>query len=532
MKRGFLVVSILMALLSSFLFSCNDRNENKETVVNKTFNDSIIYPGFVHLTDSGFAIDKTPFFPIMLNYVVDFRTIDGEFVISPAKYYEELGVYETNSKEETYEQMNAHFELISEIGFNTIRICLDRYSKDDDGRFVICTEGKNYYLDENEEDILRGFSDMIKAAENNGLRVMLLIKPPFNLQLVNFTRSLLKCFSDNPTVFAYDFMNEPLYFDSVPFREKLDALHIVSSWKKIRDEYAPKQLFTIGFSEPIEAFEWDASILPVDFVQIHTYHPLRVKNEIYWYSKYIGKPWMIGETALPADDDSITYDDQRKFMKEAYEYVRDCGGFGFGWWEFQECVNTHFEAMYTGLMNHEGVTRTSSGKEIIGTMKPVVQEISKLSSYKPKEPERPVNYYNMVGYENIAIKGRILDEKTQKPVEGAVIRGWCANWIGMNTYSDENGNFTLYCNAPAVHFEISACGMSNSKFDRELTYKNVSGKDYNLNDLPNKNLEYHKISYHPFLKDNANGVFDFDAEKFGNYKFVADMEVIMLRKLE
>ena len=205
MKRGFLFLPILVALLCSFLFSCNDSNGHKETIVSKTFNDSIIYPGFVHLTDSGFAIDETPFYPIMLNYVVDFRTIDGEFVISPAKYYEELGVYESKSKEETYEQMNAHFELISELGFNTIRICLDRYGKDESGRFVICTEEKNYYLDENEEEILQGFSDMVKAAENNGLRVMLLLKPPFDKTVSNFTTGILTRFSENPAVFRLRF---------------------------------------------------------------------------------------------------------------------------------------------------------------------------------------------------------------------------------------------------------------------------------------------------------------------------------------
>ena len=73
--------------------------------------------------------------------------------------------------------------------------------------------------------------------------------------------------------------------------------------------------------------------------------------------------------------------------------------------------------------------------------------------------------------------------------------------------------------------------MSNAKFDRELTYTNVSGENYDLNDLPDKNLEYHKISYHPFLKDKATGVFDFDADKFGRYKFVSDMGQIFLKKL-
>lgn len=523
---GFLLSVVCLAV------SCGSDGKMQYNIVNQSYNDSVIYDDFVYVAKTGkFGLNDSSYFPIMLNYVVNFRTIDGKFVVSPAKYYEQIGVYESNTKEEIANQMNAHFELIKEMGFNTIRVCLDRYGKDGSGRFVISTEGKDYYLDESKEDILQGFSEMVEIAKNNGLHVMLLLKPPFDKQIRDFTIGILSYFSDNPAVFAYDFMNEPLYFDSVPQRDKIEAMRIVSYWKGLRDRYAPKQLFTIGFSEPIEVFEWDASIMPVDFVQIHTYHPLRVKSEIYWYAKYIGKPWMIGETALPADDDSITYDDQRKFMKEAYEYVRDCGGAGFGWWEFQECPNTHFEAQYTGLLNHEGYTETASGKRIVGTLKPAVKEIAEFSKYEPRKVERPINYFNMIGYNNIQIKGRIVDEESGIPVEGALVRGWAENWIGMNTYTDENGVFTLYCNAPAVHFEISACGMSNAKFDRELTYTNVSEQNYDLNDLPNKNLEYHKISYHPFLNDNANGVFDFDAEKFSQYKFVSDMGDIYLVKL-
>ena len=120
-------------------------------------------------------------------------------------------------------------------------------------------------------------------------------------------------------------------------------------------------------SEPIEIFEWDPSILPVDFVQIHTYHPLRIPNEIWWYSKYVGKPWIIGETALPSDNDSISYDLQARFVKEVYQYIIDCGGIGFGWWEFQDHINPglNFEANYPGLLNHDGITTTKSGKEIV-----------------------------------------------------------------------------------------------------------------------------------------------------------------------
>ena len=114
---------------------------------------------------------------------------------------------------------------------------------------------------EDREKILDGVSDVLNIAESHGLKVMLLLKPPFEKEIENFTIEMLKRFSDNPTIFAYDFMNEPLYFDIEPNRTKTDAVKIVSKWKDMMKEYAPNHLLTIGFSEPIEVFEWDPSML-------------------------------------------------------------------------------------------------------------------------------------------------------------------------------------------------------------------------------------------------------------------------------
>ena len=326
---------------------------------------------------------------------------------------------------------------------------------------------------------------------------------------------------------------EPLYFDPVEKRAKKDALKTVQRWKELMTKYAPYQLFTIGFSEPIEVFEWDPALLPVDFVEFHTYHPLRVASEIYWYSQYIGKPWMVGETGLPADGDSISYEEQAAFLCESYQLVRDAGGCGYGWWEFQEMPDTHFEAQYTGLFNHQGRTQTEDGKyTLMGTMKPAGQCIKSLANYKPQPAKRPVNYYNMLGYKNIRITGRIIDQKTKQPIEGAVIRGWNEWWsVGMNTYSDENGRFTLYSNDECVHFEISAPGKSKVKFNKKINYSCDSGEKFNPNNLPDRMLEYHQISHHRFLNcsdSTTTPVLQFRPEKFNQYKWSGEMGTVML----
>ena len=492
--------------------------------------------GFVRLENGVFKIDNNTFFPLMLNYIVEYRNPDGPFTVSPAKVYEDATRYETNSKEEILHQLRGHFQLIKELGFNTMRICFDRIAQDERGHYYYQADDQKYYIDDDYPAITKGLEEMLTLAEDAGLRVMLLIKAPMDNELKRFTAHLFEAMQDNKTLFAYDIANEPLYFDDNPKRTKHQAYQIVRGWQRLKQHYAPHQLFTIGFAEPIEVFEWDPSILPVDFLAFHTYHPLRVPNEIYWYSTYVGKPWMLGETALPADNDSISYDEQRQFMREVYRYVRDCGGIGMGWWEFQDCTGGNFEARYTALLNHEGTTQTRDGRHtIIGTVKPAAAEIASFGTYVPQKKWQAANYYNMMGYQNYLIRGKVTHRRTGEPVEGAVIRGWNEDWsIGQNTFSDSHGRFTLYSNAPCVHFEVSACGMTKIKFDDRTIHYQSTDRFVAIDSLPDRTLEYHRISYQPFLSnatDTNHRIFNFNDTLFHRYSLVGEMKPLKLSNL-
>lgn len=465
---------------------------------------------FVRVEGDHFEAAQDTFFPMMLNYLVSFQSEGNCFVVAPSITYDSCGYADAVGKRAVGNQLMGHFCLIKNLGFNAVRICFDRLGQDEDGRCFYSADRK-FYLDQKRDRkaILRGLNRLVSAAEKQGLRVMLLLKPPFkgNSDLEQFTIELLDYFKNCPTLFAYDFMNEPLYFDPCEDRKKTEAFAIVNQWKQLMAEHAPKQLFTIGFAEPIEVFEWDCSVLPVDFVEFHTYHPLRVPSEIYWYARYCGKPWMIGETGLPADNDSITYEEQAQFVREAYQLTRDAGGCGFGLWEFQDydVPGNTYEASYTGIVSHGGFSHftTQDAKcTIKGTLKPSARVIATLEKgYVPREYKRPVNYYNMLGYKNIRIIGQLIDTLSGAPIEGAVIRGWNDNWsVGMNTYSDENGCFALYCNDPCNHFEISAPGYNKIKFDRDIAYVPLVKNAGDVYNLPSKELEYHKISYYPFVK--------------------------------
>ena len=457
-----IVMAIMMVLVCC---SCN--------------HDQKVDEGFVYIEDGVFKIDGGTFFPLMLNYKLELMDFDGNLVFAAAKYYDNYDVYEPTTKEEAADQFSGHMQLIEELGFNTVRLCMNVISKDDNG-YYYKTQNSRVYLKENTKKITEAVKEMVSIAESHNLKVMLLLMPSWDDELTEFNTALMKHLSNEKAIFAFDLMNEPLYFDIVRDRKKADAVKTASNWVQNAKKAAPNHLVTIGFAEPIEVFSWDASMIPIDFVQFHTYNPLIIPNESLWWSKYIGKPWMIGETSLPADNDSVSYEQQRFFAEQAYQYVIDCGGIGFGWWEFQdvpESYGINYEGTFSGVLNHKGTTTTKAGHVIQGTLKPVAYSFAKFKPMKKGEPVKAVNYYNNFGYHNAVIRGRIVDDKTGKPIEGAAVRGWNKWWrTGLNTCTDKDGIFNLYSNDECVHFAISAPGMETKRFDLSLEYRNENGE--------------------------------------------------------
>lgn len=499
---------------------------------------------FVYLQGKDFMIRDSVFQPVMLNYVVEFRDMDNKFLVVPCKLYEDPERFEYSTQDSNIWQLQGHFKIIKDMGFNTVRICFDRIQNEENGRLFYATDGRKYYIDEDFSLIIDGLQTMLDCAANAGLKVMLLLRYPIEKeQQEPFTIEILKRFRDNPTIFAYDFMNEPLYFDPEPHRKKSDAIHLGYHWLFLMRTYAPNQLYTIGFAEPIEVFEWDANLIPVDFVALHTYQPMRIPSEVYWYSKNLNKPWMIGETGLPADGDSISYQEQKQFLWEVMRLVKNAGGSGFAWWEFQDVPVGVFEHSNLGMLNSVGYTSTKDKSFTMrGTVKPAAELIPLYYGMKPgKNIEKPLNYENMMGYANIVIEGRVVDAKTQKPIQGALIRGWNKWWdVGMNTYSDDEGKFKLYSNDENIHFSVSALGYDTKVFDRHLIYFDCHGKRAELvpENLPQQKSEYHDIHFQDYLRNKQVPdslvdvfMFDYDTNKFNQHKYKAKMTEILLKPL-
>lgn len=488
MKRAFLFSVVLSA---TFLISCNESNNTLENFGKRDTKRE----GFVYIENNKFMLDGNEWFPLMLNYRNYVDDSDSVIRVSPS------GHYQNNC-------MADDFKKIFAMGFNSLRVCL-KWDKMTDTAAIY-----------------QAISNMIDTAAQSNLRVMLLLYPPFDSAKVAFESGMLRHFANNPTIWAYDFFNEPLYFDEQHDRDKVDAYNIVSSWRRMMCENAPNQLFTIAFSEPIEVFEWDPIMLPVDFVEMHTYNPLRVASEMYWYStNCTAKPWMVGEVSLPADNDSISYDEQRQFMVQVFAVARSMGAAGFGWWEYMDNPKeVNYEGQYTALINPSKVMKPAAYQVATLMNTPVSKELANM----------PPNYYNMVGYNNIALSGRVVDNHNN-PVGNALVRGWTKDWIGMNTYTDADGRFVLYSNDFSVHFEVSAPFMQTIKFNRNnIKYTFVDSTDnikWKPESFSDRYLEYQKIDYHRFLEGDSLTLF-FNPALFNQYKAKGDLGTVKLKHLK
>jgi hypothetical protein len=272
---------------------------------------------------------------------------------------------------------------------------------------------------------------------------------------------VLKYFKNDATIMAYDLFNEPLYFDhgDKPPRKKEEVHQIVKQWNKLVKKYAPRQLSTIGLEGIREVFAWDPNILDLDFLSFHPYEyePEQVRNEIYWYGKYITKPWMLGETSLPADNDSVTYEEQRKFAEKTIKQTVNCGSLGYTWWQYKDVDWKSFHSDFMGVITRQDKTHVERNLSVNGSVKPLVNELKKINIVANNDSCLCLkNYYNYSQGNKCRIIGRLTDENNQ-PIEGGIILGWNENWShSYHTITKKDGSFELLGTFPFYHWMASA----------------------------------------------------------------------------
>jgi hypothetical protein len=405
-------------------------------------------------------------------------------------------------------QLKAEMDLIKEMGFNSVRLTgIGEESIEDSliGKLSVNAKVDNFRdstitlsNDANYRKYFGAISQLLDIINKAGLKAVLLTRMSADVKSTEFNlKKLVQYFRNDTTIMAYDLFNEPLYFDK-PERNKKDVYKIMKRWVKIVKKNAPNQLVTVGLEGIREVFEWDPAILDVDFISLHPYEyePEQVRNEIYWYANYIKKPWIIGETAIPADNDSVSYNTQAEFAHKTLKEAYDCGAIGYSWWQYKDVDWHSFHANFMGILNRNGETKTKKENiPINGTPKPVVEEFKKFDPTAKKDSCICLsNYYNYSQHKDCRIIGVLCDEYN-KPIQGGVILAWNQYWShSYHTITKGDGSFELLGNFPFYHWMASASEYSMVRGDVEPD----TAKKYNDN-IPTMNIGKLKISKLQFV---------------------------------
>ena len=438
------------------------------TVISSCGEDDKRNSDFVKLISGEFYLRDKPFIPLVLNYRVSLLSNKNEIWPAPYKGYYNGSHFRAFNIEASLKDMESDFQLIKDLGFNCVRLVGigEQFVKDttngvlalkaffdNDKEEEIILNGKNYEL------YTKAIDDVLKIAKQKELKVIFLMKvsPEIPATEAHLER-ILKTFKDKDEIFAYDFFNEPLYFDK-PERDKMDMFAFTKRWYEIFKKNAPNQLCTVGLTGVREVLAWDPNLVNVDFLSMHPYEyePKQVRNEIYWYGKYIKKPWIIGETSLPADGDSVNYDIQKHFAEATLAQTFSCGGKGYSWWQYKDVEWDSYHMSFMGVLNRKGETNTSASEVVQGTLKPVAM-VFKSTAIKPDSVKCICleNYYNYSVFKKYKLRGRIVDDNS-KPIEGAIILGWNEDWSkSYHTISKSDGTFDLMGPFPFYHWRASS----------------------------------------------------------------------------
>ncbi len=431
---------------------------------------------FITIDQHGFRLNGKPFFPLAVNYIATLRAHGDSLWISPSLDYTSHVPSMPNDRRSDLLALKADMELIHDMGFNIVRIVgftdllYERDSALIMGRNTLHADTTVWLGKEGAyHTYLNAIGELLATVRDAGLHAIILtqVRPGRPLTEEHFAR-IADRFVNDTTILAYDLFNEPLYFDR-PERPKREAWDILQHWRALFDRHAPNQLYTLGLTGIRETFEFDPNMLGVDFISFHPYEyePEQVRNEMRWYHNNVDVPWIIGETSIPADNDSVPYEDQRLFAQKTLLQSRACGAMGYSWWQYQDVKWNRFHADYMGVVNRQGRTRTTkSGLQVKGTVKPMAEAIKHFDPWaNAGECLCLPNYLNYSNNNVSMITGRLVDADGHPINEGTII-AWNEFWTSsFHTTSRADGRFEVRGPFYFNHWMTSATRWSMERGD-------------------------------------------------------------------
>lgn len=457
-------VLLIFSFISLLFIKCDDNSIQKVSAPNN----------FVTIKNNSFFLNNKSYYPLTLNYIAELRYDNNKFWISSSIDYSNKKSRIYTEKDSSILEFKSHMQLIKDMGMNSIRLVrigevnIDsktnqvfinaRTKSKKDTTLVLSKSSKNYSL------YLNALEESFKIIDSVGLKIVFLMNlyPDYKESVSHFIKVAGK-FKYNSTIMAYDFKNEPLYFDKEK-RTKKEVFKCVNNWQRKFRKFAPFHLSTIGLQGIREVFEWDPNILNVDFISYHPYEHEReqVRNEIYWYSKHTNKPWVIGETGWYSSilNESDSLSSQKMFINKTLQQAFDCNAIGYSWWQFKDVswndFKNHSDLM--GLVTKSGIINSSTSDfPIVGTVKESVEVFKNFNPIKEKSNCKCLtNYYNYSNSDKFSLTGKLLDDNGT-PIEGGVILAWNKYWTNSyHTITKKDGSFQLLGSFPFYHWMASA----------------------------------------------------------------------------
>jgi hypothetical protein len=469
---------------------------------------TIVQAQYVYLENGKFKLSGQNYYPMVLNYLVQIRkNSQNEYWVTPTHCYGNTNEFECHNKADCLNELKAQFQMVKDMGFNAIRLC--GISPDYNSDYATNKSGKIYMtsglLDANtpvsetknvQEELTSTvrtkmfsfISDVLNVAADRGIKVLLLCGGPdtaiYRDKYADYLEALANNFKNSTILLGYDLFNEPTYSskmgNSKEGLSKSQICGVVSGWINRMKAVDPNHLITVGFASSATVGDWDPELISVDFASFHPYGTSnQVGNEIYWYAKNMTKPWIIGETGLPADNIQTSYEEQKQFASIVSKRCIDCGGDGFSWWQYQDVWWAKEENgvkmedwgnNYLGLLSHDGITATTvSGLSVQGTPKPAVDEFKNFSAYIPTYTcPMYSDYYNGSGQTKYKVSGKIVNNQNNSPINGAVVVGRDKNWVAISsTFSKSDGTFDLFYDSENP---IRIVNFGNLKMDNNTCY--------------------------------------------------------------
>ncbi|MBL7900743.1 MAG: T9SS type A sorting domain-containing protein [Bacteroidia bacterium] len=458
-------------------------------------------PNLMKIINGKFNENGNIFYPVSVNYIVKMVEDDvGNICVSPYhEYGPDTSDYDFTTKAQLFAQMVSHFQYISSVGFNSIRVVglvfnksspytnaaeikIDRPSCLPSCSYIHTISGAN--IPSRFNIFFDCIQQVLDAASIAGIKVQLLVGGKgiedgsfSNTFFVPYLEQLSYHFRNNSTLYSYDLVNEPSYPDFkdsenhvIPniTQTKDAACGLVNWWyNAIRNNSG--HLVTIGLTDDWQV--WDPAFMHVDFLSYHVYpnnsnqiFPWqkaidRVKVEIKRFSlSHIPIPWMIGETgfawsSLPPGDPNQVDDgslgsgnfEQSQYAKQTLEMVRDCGGIGYSWWVYQDASwDYNF-----GLLDH-----ANNPKQLL--INEFMQFNSNVNLGSCVASPGLTNPNNIL--QTCAITGQLFDQNNN-PISGGKIIAYDSNDQIINySYSENNGFFVIAVNPNISKMKFFAPG--------------------------------------------------------------------------